>query len=327
MTVEGMSVSVCEACTCVSIPSVSTRVEDHYRARVWGGRPRAEMIEHDDGSIRVCNTQATAARSDAKLQALRAALRLGDTVAPRLLEVGCRDGAFLQAARAQFRGIAATGLEPWLPWRDKTSAQGFRVEALTAEAYVSEGFDIVVEFDLLEHCGDPVAHLEALRSHMAPGGHLVLGVSNFATSAGFLHPHRIRLDAPIGFTRRALRRACAAAGLSAALWEDGTNLFAVCERGTPIVQDADPQEARDLLRSLRENDGRLLLKRVLAKHGPTDAVLRAAETSARGCPTAQGRRALCLDVARACEHGGRSDEAARWFDRGLARDPQSQNVA
>lgn len=328
MTVEGMSVFVCGVCTCVCAEAASRRVDDHYRARVWGGPPRAEFYELDDGTIRPSDTETKEARDEAKLQALRAALRVGNTLSASVLQVGCRTGDFLEGAQERFGGLGITALEPWRPWRDAAAERGLSVVASTAEDFEGSTYDIVVEFDLLDHFADPVAHLRALSDLVRPGGHLLLGVSNIAACAGLLHPHKLRLDAPIGFTRKALRRACAAAGLSAAIWEDGASLFAVCERGNPIVQDAAPTEAAQLVLALRENDGRLLLKRVLAEHGPTDAVLRAAEAAVRGCRTAEGRRSLCEDVARVCERGLRHDAAAQWFERGrMARRSASQDVA
>jgi SAM-dependent methyltransferase len=304
------------------------RVVDHYRARVWGGPPRAEFTETEDGSIRPFAADARNDRLEAKLQALRAALRVGDTLSPSVLEVGCRDGEFLVAASERYRSLRATAVEPWLPWRDRAAERGVAVEASTLEAMEAGTFDIIVEFDLLDHFTDPVEHLRALTERLASGGHILLGVSNVPACAGSSVPHKLRLDTPVGFTRAALRRACAQAGLSAAIWEDDSSLFAVCERGEPIVHDVASDDASELLLRLRENDGRLLFKRVMAEHGPTPQVLRAASRVADGCRTEDGHRALCEDVAAACTRTGAEDEADRWRERGR-RLPGlgSQNVA
>ena len=186
--------------------------------------------------------------------------------------------------------------------------------------------DIVAEFDLLDHFADPVAHLQALARLMKPTGHLVLGVSNIENCVGMLHPHRLRRDAPVGLTRRSLRAACTAAGLDAWIWDDGATMFAVCERGDVAPEAAVPGEAAAVALALTENDGRLLLKRVLAEHGPTDAALRVAGVAARGCRTPRCYAELCRDVAAACERGGRIELAAQWLGHAeLGR--SSQNVA
>lgn len=306
----------------------TARVVDHYRSRIWGGPPRCEFTELDDGTIALHDASAKRDRLEAKLQALRAALRVGDTLSPSVLEVGCRDGSFLAAAADRYRSLRATAIEPWLPWRDAAAARGLSVTASTVESMESGTFDIIVDFDLLDHFAQPVEHLRALTRRLSLGGHILLGVSNVVACAGSLFPHKLRLDTPVGFTRSALRRACAQAGLSAAIWEDGQSLFAVCELGDPVVHEAGPDEASTLLRRLRENDGRLVFKRFLAEYGPTPAVLRAASRAADGCRTDQGHRALCNDVAAACERAGALDEAERWRDRGHALPgTASQNVA
>ncbi len=306
----------------------TVRVVDQYRSRIWGGPPRCEFTEADDGTIALDDAVAKRDRLEAKLQALRAALRVGDTLSPSVLEVGCRDGSFLAAAADRYRSLRATAIEPWLPWRDAAAARGLSVTASTAESMDSGTFDIIVEFDLLDHFARPVEHLRALTGRLSLGGHILLGVSDVVACAGSLFPHKLRLDTPIGFTRAALRWACAQAGLSAAIWEDGRALFAVCEPGDPLVHEAGPAEASTLVRRLQENDGRLVLKRVLAEYGPTPAVLRAASRAADGCRTGQGHRALCNDVAAACERGGARDEAQRWRDRGhTLPGTASQNVA
>jgi len=326
MPLEDMSVRVCDSCTCVFFGATVPRIEDCYRARVWGGPPRAEFVERDDGSIGRAPPEVRSARNAAKLHALRGALRRGAALSASVLEVGCRDGEFSSAARERFRGLELAALEPWLPWRDEAAARGLSVTPSFAESDEGGSVDIVVEFDLLDHFADPLAHLQALTRLMKPAGHLVLGVSNIESCAGMMHPHRLRRDAPVGLTRRALRAACAAAGLDAQIWEDGPTLFAVCERGEVAPEPAMPGEAAALALTFAENDGRLLLKRVLAEHGPTQAALRVAAVAAGGCGTARCYTALCRDVAAACQRGGREDLAAQWSahaDEGRA----SQNVA
>lgn len=326
MPLEDMSVRVCAACTCVFLGATAHRIEDGYRARVWGGPPRAEFTEHDDGSIRRATAEVRSGRTAAKLHALRGALRRGDMLSPSVLEVGCRDGGFVRAAHDRFRGLQLAALEPWLPWRDEAVRRGLDVTPATAESVEGGSVDIVVEFDLLDHFAAPVPHLRALARLMKPGGYLVLGVSNIKTCEGMLHPHRLRRDAPIGLTRRSLRAACSAAGLEARIWEDGPTLFAVCEHGEVVLAPAEPGEAAALVLALKENDGRLLLKRVLAEHGPIDPVLRVAGVAAQACRTHDCYAALCRDVAAACWRDGRRALAAQWSAHAGDR-RASQNVA
>lgn len=326
MPLEDMSVHVCELCTCVFFGAQVPRIDDCYRARVWGGPPRAEFTEHADGTIRRAATHVRTERTAAKLDALHGALRRGSALSASVLEVGCRDGEFSSAARQRFRGLELAAVEPWLPWRDAARRRAVSVSPAMAESVEGGSVDIVVEFDLLDHFTDPVAHLRALTRLMKPTGHLVLGVSNIATCHGMLVPHRLRHDAPVGLTERSLHAACAAAGLQARIWEVGATLFAVCERGQASPSVAPSDEAAALARGFEENDGRLLLKRVLASHGTTDAVLRVAGAAAQACRIPHCHATLCRDVAAACERDGRFDLAAHWAAQAGER-PPSQNVA
>ncbi len=97
---------------------------------------------------------------------------------PRLLDVGCARGMFLDAARR--RGIAGTGIEPDA---DEAAAAGraghdvrvgFFPEAVEPGARV----DIISFNDTFEHLPDPPAALEVCRRLLEPGGILILNLPN-----------------------------------------------------------------------------------------------------------------------------------------------------
>ena len=95
----------------------------------------------------------------------------------RLLEVGCGEGAFLKAARAQ--GYEVHGMEP-NPHRARRVKErfGFDVE----EAFLDNSrlprasFDVVYHCDLLAHFPEPISDLRKMVTFLRPGGVLCFEV-------------------------------------------------------------------------------------------------------------------------------------------------------
>lgn len=102
---------------------------------------------------------------------------------PRLLDVGCAHGWFIEMASKHFD---VTGIEPDRAVADATRQRGLPVrggffpDALDA----SETFDAIVFNDVLEHIPDVNATLRACRAHLAPAGWLVI---NAPSRRGFIY--------------------------------------------------------------------------------------------------------------------------------------------
>lgn len=92
---------------------------------------------------------------------------------PRLLDVGCAHGWFLEAGRDDFD---VTGIEPDSRVADMAVARGLPVrkgffpDVLTSD----ERFDVIVFNDVLEHIPDIGAALHACVRHLQPGGWVVV---------------------------------------------------------------------------------------------------------------------------------------------------------
>ncbi len=92
---------------------------------------------------------------------------------PRLLDVGCAHGWFLEAGRDDFD---VTGIEPDSRVADMAVARGLPVrkgffpDVLTSD----ERFDVIVFNDVLEHIPDIGAALRACVRHLQPGGWVVV---------------------------------------------------------------------------------------------------------------------------------------------------------
>ncbi len=126
------------------------------------------------------------ARSRARRWALQAERRIGlaalDGIPPgRLLDVGCGNGAFLEAMTR--RGFDATGVEISPRASDLAHARGLRVVTgdFLRVPLPEEAFDLVTMNHYLEHSPDPRASLERARESLAPGGLLVVGVPDFGS--------------------------------------------------------------------------------------------------------------------------------------------------
>ncbi len=91
-----------------------------------------------------------------------------------VLDFGCGNGGFLLKARAAASRVAGIELEERLqPY--------FRERGLTVHASmedVTDTFDIITLFHVLEHIADPVNTLEKLATRLAPGGSMIVEVPN-----------------------------------------------------------------------------------------------------------------------------------------------------
>jgi SAM-dependent methyltransferase len=106
-----------------------------------------------------------------------------------VLDVGCGDGALLDAVRA--RGREAVGLE-------RTSTRpDVRAAELTAFAERPGGWAAVVFWHSLEHLREPAAAIDRAGALLAPGGVLVIAVPNLASWQARLFGERwFALDLP-----------------------------------------------------------------------------------------------------------------------------------
>lgn len=95
----------------------------------------------------------------------------------RMFEIGAGRGDFLSAMVEQ--GWAVHGLEP--ARRDVQTAlerHGLALEhgIFTESSQGTADYDVVASWDVLEHCRNPAAVIEAMLSHVRPGGVLVLAI-------------------------------------------------------------------------------------------------------------------------------------------------------
>ncbi|WP_282295832.1 class I SAM-dependent methyltransferase [Stenotrophomonas sp. PS02289] len=123
---------------------------------------REEGLEH----LRQQNFQTLT--SDLGARVVRA-----DGSRPRLLDVGCAHGWFLEAGREYFDGL---GIEPDARIASIAVAKGLNVRRGFFPDVLDEGetFDLIIFNDVLEHIPDIDSAMRACARHLAPGGWVVV---------------------------------------------------------------------------------------------------------------------------------------------------------
>lgn len=92
----------------------------------------------------------------------------------RVLDYGCGPGDMLKVARAM--GVDAVGIDASEYSVRRAAVRGLEVELGDYESmsYRDESFDLIFAQSVLEHVGDPVAMVRALRRILKPDGVLLL---------------------------------------------------------------------------------------------------------------------------------------------------------
>jgi len=144
----------------------------------------------------------------------------------RVLDAGAGGGRLV--AELGRRGHRAYGIEPSARSRERALAAGLDVRDETLDSHEASGLDAVVLWHVLEHLDHPRGALERVRGWLRPGGLLLVGVPNVAsTQARIAGPGWLHFDAPrhrVHFTPRGLAEILGATGLqpigaSHAVWE------------------------------------------------------------------------------------------------------------
>ena len=149
---------------------------------------------------------------------------------PRLLEVGCAKGWFLE--RAARRDMRVEGIEPSPDPEIDLDDGGFIVRAGYFPEALREdsGYDAIVFNDVFEHLPDPVAAIVEVERRLVPGG---LAVLNLPSSDGavFRVAHRLRRFGMAGLYRRLWQKGLASPHIT---YFNPGNLRGFVERHTEL---------------------------------------------------------------------------------------------
>ena len=119
---------------------------------------------------------------------------------PRLLDVGCAHGWFLEATNAHFDVI---GIEPDARVASAAAAKGFPVRKgfFPDVLEVDERFDAIVFNDVMEHIPDIHAAFQACARHLRPGGWVMVNAPARTGALYGLARVLARLGQPASFER------------------------------------------------------------------------------------------------------------------------------
>lgn len=94
-----------------------------------------------------------------------------------VLEVGCYTGRLLASLPKRYR---LHGIEPNRTAARIAESRGIHIVAETFSQLsgLNDKFDAIIACDVIEHLEDPLGFLDGLRSHLAPGGRLLISTGN-----------------------------------------------------------------------------------------------------------------------------------------------------
>jgi len=193
-TLETFAILECEACGLGHTDPQPADLAPYYGERYHGGRHSFTDTWCIARRLRFLK-QATPLRSG------------------KLLDVGCGDGRFLEAARGKGWQGHGTEMNPEPPRK-----RGFIVES-SVDAMASHGpFDVITFWHSLEHFRDPRAAVESASKLLAPGGTLMIAVPDAGgLQARLAGAHWFHLDVPrhlFHFTSNALDQLIRRLGMS-----------------------------------------------------------------------------------------------------------------
>ena len=93
---------------------------------------------------------------------------------PRVLDIGCATGLFLEVARADGWQTWGVELSSWAAKRAQSKGLTVHEGTLEEASYPDSFFTVVTMWDVIEHLADPVKTLAEVHRIMSPGGLLVL---------------------------------------------------------------------------------------------------------------------------------------------------------
>lgn len=180
-------------CRCCSYEGSTLSVEIDTEVRADDDIVDEAMREQGLEHLRQRNFQTLIADLEARVPC-------SNGLKPRLLDVGCAHGWFLEAGRDRFDGI---GIEPDARIAAIAALKGYDVRRgfFPDVLATDERFDVIVFNDVLEHIPDVAAALSACVVHLRPGGWVIV---NAPARTGVLYRIArimLRLGMPGAFNR------------------------------------------------------------------------------------------------------------------------------
>jgi SAM-dependent methyltransferase len=192
----------------------------------------------------------------------------------RLLDVGCGNGGFLQAARDA--GWLTFGVEPDPLGRHHADKAGHEVRPHIADWSGSdEPFDAITISHVIEHVHNPAELLSRAFALMRAGGHLFVDTPNIDAVGHQIYGRHWRgLEPPrhlVMFNRAGLRKAIGAAGFTGIRFRPRLDALPFTARQSQLIADGiDPYSKSD---PVSAQPWPTLSERMRAIHGPRSEFL------------------------------------------------------
>ena len=148
-------------------------------------------------------------RADHMVQYLLRELNLH--VTPRVLDVGCAEGAVLKRLTETVPGASLFGIEPNPDFAGFASQYTGAEIAASLDDVVGQQFDLIVTNHVLEHINDPLSYLRTLRALLTDTGSLYVAVPDAESYRNLADLHIAHL---YHFTRQTLQDLLSKAGLT-----------------------------------------------------------------------------------------------------------------
>ncbi|MCB2077311.1 MAG: class I SAM-dependent methyltransferase [Novosphingobium sp.] len=212
-------------------------------------------------------------RNDAKRVA-----ELATTNAPRILEIGCGNGALLEAVLDVRPGAYACGVDIADVGLSSHDRIDFRLGQLEEVDLPPGSFDVIYCSNLIEHVADPIAFMVRAQAMLKPGGHFVIVTPNHRSLdrlvfgkrwGGYHFPRHLML-----FDDRNLRKALQANGFEVERISGGHAWWAISFRNCLYAESARRKRGLVFVAISLAFAPLDLLLNVIRRHGSMTAVAR-----------------------------------------------------
>jgi 2-polyprenyl-3-methyl-5-hydroxy-6-metoxy-1,4-benzoquinol methylase len=191
--------------------------------------------QYEDYYLRPGAERYEKARYDAMSQWMAAALN--DFEPSSILDVGCGAGWAMVNAGARYDPARVEGVEPSVGNAEKARKLGFHVHSmrLGSGQTLSQTYDLVYAFNVLQHVVDPVGLLHDVANLLSPGGRVVLLLPDAAEPSNEM----LWCDHNYSFRATDIVALAAKAGLKMVYWQTNQKNNALLNKQLSVLTKDD----------------------------------------------------------------------------------------
>jgi 2-polyprenyl-3-methyl-5-hydroxy-6-metoxy-1,4-benzoquinol methylase len=180
-TKRGFSIVQCNNCGMVyTNPRLNlAKIGELYDANYFQGHGFDESVNYVADVEEHGATKSSYTLNDWDLDWIQSILKKNGSAKPRLLEIGCGTGVFLDKARSH--GFDCEGLELSGYAADFVRSMGIPVQTKSIEdaSFADNTWDAIVMREVIEHLPHPLEALRTIHRWLKPGGVLFMATGNY----------------------------------------------------------------------------------------------------------------------------------------------------